>query len=67
MKKIFIIERIDPLSYCEDYKAVVVADDEEQAEEFARKNIEDFESAKLKVTVVDLNITQIITVENTES
>lgn len=67
MKNVFIIERIDSLSYCEDYKAVVVADDVKQAEEFARKNIEDFKNATLKIDTVDLNTTQIITVENTES
>lgn len=63
--KVFIIERTDPYSYCDDYKAVVVAEDELHAERYARWNIGDFKKARLKITEVDLDGSeQILSVEN---
>lgn len=63
--KVFVIDRTDHYSYCDDYKAVVVAEDELHAERYARWKIDDFKKAKLKVTEVDLEAgEQILSVEN---
>ena len=63
--KVFVINRTDRYSYCDDYKAVVVAEDELHAERYARWNIDDFKKAKLKVTEIDLEAgEQILSVEN---
>lgn len=63
--KVFVINRIDNYSYCDNYKAVVVAEDELHAERFARWNVDGFEKAKLEVTEIDLEAgEQILSVEN---
>lgn len=62
--KIFVIDRIDNYSYCDNYKAVVVAKDELHAERYVRINIYGFDKAKLKVTEVNLDREQILSVEN---
>lgn len=63
--KVFVIDRIDHYSWCDNYKAVVVAEDELHAERYARWKINDFKKAKLKVTEVDLEAgEQILSVEN---
>lgn len=62
--KVFCIDRIDNYSYCDNYKTVVVAEDELHAERYARMNIYGFKNAKLKVTEVDLDREQILSVEN---
>lgn len=63
--KAFVIDRKDNYSYCDNYKAVVVAEDELHAERLARVKISGFEKAKLKVTEVDLEAgEQILSVEN---
>lgn len=64
MNNVYIIDRIDKYSYCDNYKAVVIAKDELHAERLARIKISGFKRAKLKVIKVDLNIEQIISVEN---
>lgn len=63
--KVFVIDRMDRYSYCDNYKAVIVAEDELHAERCARMNIYGFKKAKLKVTEVDLDREQILSVENT--
>lgn len=65
MMKVFVIERTDRYSYGDNYKAVVVAEDELHAERFARVRITGFKKAKLKVTKVALEAgEQILSVEN---
>lgn len=51
----FIVERIEGITWCMDYKAVVISEDELHAERYARLNIDDFRKAKLKVTEVNLD------------
>lgn len=51
--KVFVIDRTDRYSYCDNYKAVVLAEDELHAERLARWKIEGFKKAKLKVTEID--------------
>lgn len=63
--KIFVIDRTDHYSWCTNYKAVVIAEDELHAEKFARQNVDDFKNAKLKVTEIILDHEQVISVENT--
>ena len=63
---VFVIDRKDRYSYCDNYKAVVVAKDALHAERLARLKIMGFEKAKLEVTEVDLSKDeeQILSVEN---
>ena len=61
---VFVIHRTDNFSWCDDYKAVVVAKDKLHAERFARIHIDDFRKAKLEVTEVSLEEEQILSVEN---
>lgn len=63
--KVFVIDRTDHYSWCANYKAVVIAEDELHAEKFARQNVDGFKKAKLEVTEVILDHEQIISVENT--
>lgn len=63
--KVFVIDRMDRYSWCENYKAVVIAEDELHAEKFARQNVDGFKKAKLKVTEIILDHQQVISVENT--
>ena len=64
--RVFVIDRKDSYGYCENYKAVVVAEDTLHAERFARWNIDDFRKAKLEVQEIDLEAgEQILSVENT--
>lgn len=63
--KVFVINRQDRYSYCDNYKAVVAAEDELHAERLARVKIDGFKKAKLKVTDIDLEAgEQILSVEN---
>lgn len=63
--KVFVIDRKDRYSYCDNYKAVVVAEDELCAERYARWKIDGFKKAKLEVTEIDLEVgEQILSVEN---
>lgn len=63
--KVFVINRKDKYSYCDNYKAVVVAEDGLHAERLARWGIDGFEKAKLEVTEIDLEAgEQILSVEN---
>lgn len=63
--KVFVIDRTDDYSYCDDYKAVVVAEDKLHAERYARWKIDDFKKAKLEVIEVDLEAGEhILSVEN---
>ena len=57
MMKVFVIDRTDDYTYCDDYKAVVVAED-------ARLNIDGFKKSKLKVTEISLDTERILSVEN---
>lgn len=62
---VYIVERIDKISWIQDYKAIVISVDEKHAERYARWNIQDFKKAKLKITKVNLETEQIISIENT--
>lgn len=62
---VFVIDRTDRYSWCDNYKAVVVAEDELHAERLARLKVSDWKKAKLKVTKVNLEEEQILSVENT--
>lgn len=63
--KVFVIDRKDCYSWCDNYKAVVVAEDELHAERHARWKISGFKKAKLEVTEIDLEAgEQILSVEN---
>ena len=62
--KVFVVDRMDRYSYCDNYKAVVVAEDALHAEKYARMNINGFEKAKLKVTEIIIDHEQILSVEN---
>ena len=62
--KVFVIDRMDRYSYCDNYKAVVVAEDALHAEKYARMNVYGFKKAKLKVTEISLDTEQILSVEN---
>lgn len=62
--KVFAIDRMDRYSYCDNYKAVVVAEDALHAERYARINIYGFKKAKLKVIEISLDREQILSIEN---
>lgn len=64
MMKVFVIDRTDDYTYCDDYKAVVVAEDALHAEKYARLNIDGFKKSKLKVTEISLDTERILSVEN---
>lgn len=64
MMKVFVIDRTDDYTYCDDYKAVVVAEDALHAEKYARMNIDGFKKSKLKVTEISLDTERILSVEN---
>ena len=64
MMKVFVIDRTDKYSYCDNYKAVVVAEDALHAEKYARMNIDGFKKPKLKVTEISLDTERILSVEN---
>lgn len=62
--KVFVIETRH--LYCDNYKAVVVAEDELHAERLAKMKISGFDNVILKVTEIDLDSgEQILSVENT--
>ena len=63
--KVFIIDRKDRYSYCDNYKTVVVAEDKLHAERLARIKVDGFKKAKLTVTEIDLEAgEQILSIEN---
>ena len=63
--KVFVIGRKDNYSYCDNYKTVVVAEDELHAERLARIKVDGFKKAKLTVTEIDLEVgEQILSIEN---
>ena len=63
--KVFVIDRKDRYSYCDNYKTVVVAEDELHAERLARIKVDGFKKAKLTVTEIDLEAgEQILSIEN---
>ena len=62
---VYCIERTDRCSWCQDYKMIVVAENELCAEKAARLRSEDFRKAPLEVTEIDLTKEAVISVENT--
>lgn len=52
IKNIYKVDREEP--NCEDYSMIVVAEDEEEAEIIARRESEDFENARLKVSAINI-------------
>ena len=64
--KVFVIDRKGGYDWCDNYKAVVVAEDAQHAERFARIEVDGFRKAKLEVREIDLEAgEQILSVENT--
>ena len=63
--KVFVVDRMDRYSYCDNYKAVVVSEDALHAEKHARMNVYGSKKAKLKVTEISLDTEQILSIENT--
>ncbi|WP_234121169.1 hypothetical protein [Clostridium hydrogenum] len=63
--KCFKIDRIDKVTYAEDYSMVVIAEDKIHAERCARLESRDFKKAKLKVTEINMDIEQVALVANT--
>lgn len=64
--KVFVIDRKSGCGWCENYKAVVVAEDARHAERFARIEVDGFRKAKLEVREIDLQAgEQVLSVENT--
>lgn len=63
--KVFIADRTDKCSWVEDYKMVIVANDEEEAETMAIEKSEDFTKTNTRVKEVDTNVSAIISIENT--
>ncbi len=61
---VYVIDRLDRFSYCDNYRAVVIAEDELHAERCARINVDGFKKAILKVTKVELDKEQVISKEN---
>ncbi len=61
---VYVIDRIDKYTYCDDYKAVVIAEDALRAERLARTKCFDWGKAELKVTQIDLTKETILAVEN---
>jgi len=62
---VFDVSRTDKVSWCQDYRMIVVACDAMWAEKLARLSSDDFRKAKLKVKRIDLNKEQILSTENT--
>lgn len=62
---VFLVGRIDKISWCEDDEMVVVAKNEKHAERCARWKSNDFRKAKLKVTEIKLDSEKVILVSNT--
>lgn len=62
--KVFVIDRTDDYSWCDNYKAVVIAENALHAEKHARLHVSGFKEAKLEVTEISLDTEQIIAVEN---
>lgn len=63
--KVFLVQRMDELSWAEDYAMVVIAEDELHAEKCARCKSYDFRKAKLRVTKVNMETEQVVLVANT--
>lgn len=63
--KCFKVDRIDRLSYVEDYSMVIIAKDELHAERRARLSSNDFKKAKLEVTEVNMEKEQCVLIANT--
>lgn len=62
--KVFKVERVDRVYYCEDYDMVVIAKDELHAERCARCSSDDFRKAKVKVTEINLDKEQCVLIAN---
>lgn len=63
--KVFVIDRKGGVGWCENYKAVVVAEDARHEEKFARIKVGGFRKAELEVREIDLEAgEQILSVEN---
>lgn len=63
----YLIERVDNVSYVEDYAIVVIAKDKLCAERLARVNSDDFRKAKVRVKKIDMSKEQVILIANTGS
>lgn len=62
---IYLIQRNDYISWCEDYSMVVVASDKLHAEKIARCNSDNFaKSNNIKITEIDLNEEHVVLIAN---
>lgn len=63
---IYLIERTEEVSWCEDYSMAVIAEDEKHAERRARWESRDFKRAKnLLVKKIDAGKEQSVLIANT--
>lgn len=62
---VYSIEKTGKITWCEDYKMIVVAEDPLHAERAARLRSLDFRKASLKVTEINLDEEAVISIENT--
>ena len=64
--KVFLVERKEMVTWCQDYAMVVVAEDERHAERKARASSDDFKNSKnIEVTEIDTNEEQCVLIANT--
>ena len=63
--KVFLVERKEMVTWCQDYAMVVVAEDERHAERKARVSSDDFKNSKnIKITEIDTNKEQCVLIAN---
>lgn len=63
--KCFLIERIDRVTYDEDYAMVIIAEDEIKAKTKARLSSRDFREAKLNISEINMNEDSCVLIANT--
>lgn len=63
--KAYLVER-PAIDWCQDYKMVIIAEDELHAERKARISSDDFKKCKeITVTEIDMNVEQCVLIANT--
>lgn len=61
---VYLVSRIDTISYCENMECIVVASDELWAEKIARLKVSDFRKAPLFVEKVNIDEEGVLLVTN---
>lgn len=63
---VYRVDRVENITWDEDYEMVVIAKDEKEAEKLARKYSESYEMARhLKITRIDTTKAGVVLVANT--